>query len=447
VIPPCLPPRPLGVPLAAALVVAAVVAAPTAVSAQSGRVVIDITQPQRSLYPLAIPEAVGSDRELAKAVTEVASFDMSVAGWFRVLDPRSFLANLDAEALSIDPKPWEDVGAFGVMKYRAERAGDRIKLTFKLYEVEKGARPVLERDYQGGADDARALTHRWCNDMVEYFTGERGFFGARLAFVAKSKEFGTKQVFGVDFDGHGVYSLTRNRSINILPAWSPSGDQLAFTSYMRTNPDLYVVGSGGGRPRRLARFPGMNTGASWSPDGSKLALTLSKDGNPEIYVLNAASGEVVSRLTNNRAIDTSPAWSPTGRELAFVSNREGGPQVFVMSADGSNQLRVSRNGDYNTTPVWSPQKGKRILAYTTRGDEGNFDIVTLDLETGEMKRITQNQGNNEAPAFSPNGRAIAFSSTRRQGVGIYIANADGTGSPRKVWSGLASAISWGPAPR
>ena len=45
-----------------------------------------------------------------------------------------------------------------------------------------------------------------------------------------------------------------------------------------------MAGAGGGRPRKLASYKGMNTGASWSPDGSKLAVTLSKDGNPEIYV-------------------------------------------------------------------------------------------------------------------------------------------------------------------
>jgi TolB protein len=189
----------------------------------------------------------------------------------------------------------------------------------------------------------------------------------------------------------------------------------------------------------------MNTGASWSPDGSKIALTLSKDGNPEVYVVNAATGAILSRLTNNRAIDTSPAWSPDGREIAFVSDREGGPQIFVMNANGSNQRRVSFNGPYNTTPTWSPQKGKRVLAYTTR-DQGNFDIVTLDLDTKQMVRITQNEGNNEEPSFSPNGRAIAYASARPGGAGVYIANADGSGRAVRVWRGYATSVTWGPVP-
>lgn len=81
--------------------------------------------------------------------------------------------------------------------------------------------------------------------------------------------------------------------------------------------------------------------------------------------------------------------------------------------------------------------------YTTR-DGGRYDIVTLDLDNKAMVRITQGEGNNEEPAFSPNGRAIAFA---RSGQGVFIANADGTGKAIKVWSGSATGVDWGPAPK
>jgi TolB protein len=189
----------------------------------------------------------------------------------------------------------------------------------------------------------------------------------------------------------------------------------------------------------------MNTGAAWSPDGSKIALTLSKDGNPEIYIISAKTGKIIKRLTKSRHIDTSPAWSPSGKEIAFVSDREGSPQIFVMSASGGNQRRVSKNGNYNTTPAWSPAKGARVIAYTTR-DGKNYDIVTLDLASKKYTRITQNEGNNEEPSFSPNGRAIAFASRRKGGSGIFIANADGTGNALRVYKGTATSVDWGPAP-
>jgi TolB protein len=147
----------------------------------------------------------------------------------------------------------------------------------------------------------------------------------------------------MDFDGAAVYSVSNNSSTNILPAWSPSGG-IAYTSFMRGNPDLYVSGGAGGRPTQLSKYRGMNTGAAYSPDGSRIALTLSKDGNPEIYVISASNGAIIKRITDHKAIDTSPAWSPDGSQIAFVSDRNGGPQIFVVSSNGGGATQVSFNG-------------------------------------------------------------------------------------------------------
>jgi TolB protein len=406
-------------------------------------VVIDITGAKRGRYPIAVPAMPSGDASAAE-VASVASFDLGVAGYFKVLEPASFLADLKAEQLSIDPQKWKDVGAYGVVKYGLTTSGGSVTLEARLYEVSKGTTAVLSRTYKGSKADLRGFVHTWCNEVVKYYTGEWGFFGSKLVFVSKGR--GTSAIMAMDFDGHGAYGVSRNTSINMLPAWSPGGGSIAFTSYMRNNPDLYVVGAGGGRPKKIAAYKGMNTGASYSPDGSKIAVTLSRDGNPEIYVISASDGAVISRLTNNKAIDTSPAWSPDGGSIAFVSDREGSPQIFVMSASGGGATRVSFNGSYNSTPAWSPAKGQRVLAYATR-DGGNFDIVTLDLASKKMTRITQNEGNNEEPSFSPNGRAIAFAKTGGGGAGVYIAPADGKTPAVRVYMGSVTGIDWGPAPK
>ncbi|MBL4635427.1 MAG: Tol-Pal system beta propeller repeat protein TolB [Kofleriaceae bacterium] len=409
---------------------------------------IDLNGPKRSRYPLAIPMPTSGDGATASEVLKVASFDLNIAGWFKVMNPKGFLANLKREGMNIELAPWKDVGAFGVIKFRTRATGGRVQIDFKLYELEKGETPVLERSYSGDKKDIRKLTHLWCNDVVKYFTGEEGFFGSKIAFVTRGgkRSRGMKRIVAMDFDGAGVHSMSRNSSINLLPAWSPSGGKLLYTSYMRNNPDIYVVSAGGGRPKRVSKYRGMNTGGSWSPDGSKMAVTLSKDGNPEIYIISASTGKVIKRLTRNRHIDTSPSWSPDGKEIAFVSDREGSPQIFVMKANGSGQRRVSMNGSYNTTPAWSPAKGARVLAYTTR-DGRRYDIVTLNLASGKMTRITQNEGTNEEPSFAPNGRVIAFSSTRSSGSGIYLANADGSGNAVREYKGSVTSVDWGPTPK
>lgn len=402
--------------------------------------VIDVSGTKGGKYPIALPTAPEGDA-VAKEIATVESFDLNLAGPFKVLDPAGFLADLKTEGTSIEPQKWKDVGAYGVIKYKA--SADSID--FKLYEVSKGTKASLEKTYKRAGSNTRSIVHRWCNEVVKYYTGEAGFFGSKIAFTAKGK--GSSVIMAIDFDGNNAYAVSNNSSTNILPAWSPSGGQVAYTSFMRSNPDLYVAPAGGGRPKKISGQRGMNTGASWSPDGSKLAVTLSKDGNPEIYVINAGDGSVISRLTNNKAIDTSPAWSPDGSQIAFVSDRNGGPQIFVMAASGGTAKQVSFNGTYNTTPTWSPKAGKHIIAYTTR-DGGNYDIVALDIDAKTSTRITQSEGNNEEPAFSPNGRAIAFARTSGGGgAGIYIANADGTGKAVKVYRGSTTGVDWGPAPK
>jgi TolB protein len=418
-----------------ALACLAVAALAPAARADNG-VVIDVNAQRKGGYPLALPVAVNGDTAIAKEIGQIESFDMTVAGVFKVLDPAGFLADLKTEGLGIEPQKWKDVGALGVIKYEAHPNA----LEFRLYEVSKGAAPVLSRTYKRAGQTTRQLVHRWCNEVVKHYTGEAGFFGSKIAFAAKGKQ--STAIYAMDFDGQNTYAVSNNSSTNMFPAFSPSGGQIAYTSFMRNNPDLYVGPAGGGRPKKLSAQRGMNTGASWSPDGSKIALTLSKDGSPDIYVIKASDGSIISRITNDRAIDTSPAWSPDGSSIAFVSDRDGGPQIFVAPAAGGAARRVSFNGSYNTTPTWSPAKGKRIIAYTTQ-DGGRYDIVTLDLDSKQMVRITQNEGNNEEPAFSPNGRAIAFA---RQGQGVFIASSDGTGRAVKVWSGSATGVDWGPAP-
>jgi TolB protein len=387
----------------------------------------------RPLYPIALPPGVAGDGKALADIYGVQSFDLSVAGVFRVVDPGLYVHDVKAEGMGVDPAKWKEIGAFGVVKFQV--VGDTVE--FKLYEVSKGKDPTLTRSYKK-ATDWRTVVHKWCNEVVKFISKEPGFFGSKILFTAKGKN---SAIMAMDFDGANAFNVSRNSSTNMLGAWGPGG-VVAYTSFMRDNPDLYV-GAVGGRPKRVSSYPGMNTGASFNPSGSEIAITLSKDGNAEIYVISASDGKVLRRITNNKAIDTSPAWSPDGGSIAFVSDRNGGPQIFVAPAGGGGATLVSTIGTYNTTPAWSPRAGKRVLAYTTR-DGANYDIVTLDLDTKQMTRITQGEGNNEEPSFSPNGRAIAFA---RAGVGVFIANADGTGKAVKVWSGGATGVDWGPAPK
>jgi TolB protein len=391
----------------------------------------------RDLLKVAVPRLLGADSRSEEAAEELTQ-DLSLSGFFRSIDSKSFLANLDAEGLTIVPQDWKNVGAEAVVKGRLTVEGGNVRIELKLYEVAKGSEPVLTREYKGPVALARHYVHLWAGEVVKYFTGEESFFASRIAFAAAAGPK-RKDLYAMDWDGANVTQLTR-ASQNLLPSWSPSGADLFFTSYLGGKPDLWAVSATGGKPRAISSRPGLNIGPAVSPDGTKIAATLSQDGNSEIYLLSR-DGAILKRLTNNPFIDTSPSWSPDGTQLAFVSDRLGSPQIFVMNADGSGQRRLTTRGTYNQTPAWSPRKDLPLVAFTARDEKYNYDIFTIHVQTGELVRITEGKGSNQKPTWAPNGRAIAYESTRG---GLWISTYDGR-TERQIYRGSASTPAWGPS--
>jgi TolB protein len=385
------------------------------------------------LLKLAVPRAEG-DADAAHTASDTMSRDMDVTGLFQVLDPTSFPQQLAAEGLTFSSALWSQVGAQAVIKMRVTGG----KLEGRLYVTGRGDAAVLSRSYNAG--DVRDAVHDFANDVVQSFTGQRGVFGSRIAFAQTGK--GGHEIATVDMDGGRTSVLTKMGSDCLLPAYSPAGGEIAFTSFLKNNPDLWIVSSGGGRARRVSKQPGLNTGAAWAPDGHGLALTMSYEGNSEIYRINSDGG-VTNKLTTNPAIDSSPSFSPDGSQIAFVSNRQGTPQIFIMPSSGGGAKRVTFQGKYNQTPRWNPRGDKPQIAFTGRDERGVFDVFVLDVRSGQVARVTQGHGSNLDPTWSPDGRLLAYVSSRG---GIFVNNPE-THHEVSIWRGGASSPSWGPAPR
>jgi len=431
----------LATAMAAALAVIALALAGAHAQAQAGGDEdlphIRITDPGRDLFRMALPKIEG-EADLAREALDAENRDLDIVGIFRILDPASFPAQLQAEGLGFSSALWSQVGAQGVTKLKVGRAGGGVTTEARLYVLGRGDAPVFARTYR--APDVRDTVHLFANDVVEHFTGQRGVFGSRIAIALTSK--GNHEIAVIDMDGSRTTVLTKMGADCLLPAYSPAGGEIAFTSYLRNNPDLWLVPTAGGRARRISRQPGLNTGACYSPDGRSIALTMSYEGNAEVYRIGASDGAQQAKLTTNPAIDSSPSFSPDGSQIAFVSNRQGSPQIFVMPSSGGSPRRVTFQGKYNQTQRWNPRADKPLIAFTGRDERGTFDIFLLDLRTGKIDRVTQGKGSNQDPTWSPDGRLLAYTSTRG---GIFVANPE-TRNEVEIWRGAGSSPSWGPVP-
>ncbi len=385
--------------------------------------VIDVSAPEQALYRIAVPDLRGGSGAQGAGVLRN---DFALISLFKVLDASSFVANLEAEGLGINAPSWQSVGAQGVIKGEIKQTGGSIAVSMNFFELARGKEPTLKRSYQGTGSDLRKFMHDFANEVVRVLTGTAGAFGTRLTF-ARREGPGRKDVFVADFDGSNVGRVSNGRGVSMLPAFGPGG-----IWYSVLSPDGMFLTRAGSGDKPLVRSSGLNMGVTAC--GNRLIFTSTRDGNAEIYSSNTEGGDV-RRLTNDPGIDVSPACGPGG-QIAFVSNRHGSPQIWVMDSGGGGAKRVTYKGEYNQTPAFCPDGKQSLIAFT--GRESGLDVFTLNLKTGEYTRITQGQGVNKDPAFSPDCRMIAFSSSRG---GIYIASPQGLNQIRVI-SGGAETIRW-----
>jgi TolB protein len=337
-------------------------------------------------------------------------------------------------------KDWENRGVNMLIAGNVQAGGETLTLTGQLVDVGSGQK-IWEKKYTGTPAEFRVLAHRMSDDIVLRFTGEQGIAHSRIVFSNRRANSRFKELWLVDYDGANLRRVMVDNSINILPRWSPAGDEIIYTTYRYGNPDLYSISPKGDRRRPVSRLQGLNTAGAFSYDGSKIAITLSRGEFPNLFLITR-TGNIIKRLSTNRCIDTSPSFAPNGKEIVFISDRGGYPQLYLMDTEGGNVRRITTGG-YCDSPAWSPRGDK--IVFTMRLGRDNFDLYVYDLSSARTTRLTQDEGNNENPCWSPDGRFIAFSSTRTGRSELYIMAVDGSGV-RKVGDipGFSSTPSWSP---
>lgn len=408
--------------------------------------------------------AIGSSdlASTARVLVDALRIDLASTGFYEVVPPAAHPASAAREGASpaeVRRVAWVAAGVDRIVQTAcAPRQGVPNSLVCKIKIVETERWTVFDFDgarivatpteaaanpiiVQGSAG-ARQLATTWTNALVGHDTGIPGALGTRVAGTSEMAP-GNKEIVIVGADGGGWQAVTRNRNLNLNPAWGPGG-VLGWMSYAAGNADWWVDG------KPLSTRPGLNAGGTWSPDGRSIALSVAETGDAEIVLLDAKTGQEEARLTDDPAIDTSPSWSPDGKRLAFMSDRGGSqPQIYILSLAGGPLEQVTQGG-YNVNPDWSPSA--QSIAFQ-RQNGNDFVIMRYDLDTGAVKRLTTMRGSAENPSFSPDGRYIAFSLVNDKQARLWVMTADGD-APHPVGGEAADrsflAPSWErtfPAPR
>lgn len=411
---------------------------------QAGYDYIDITQPNLKKLPIAVPYfkkiSTGSDTDqLSRTLSELLANTLDFTGYFKIMNREAFLVNpqTDAGFANVIFHDWTSIGAELLVTGGVLVKDNLLEIELRLYDTFKEKLLVGKR-YKGGVSDQRRIIRRFCSDVIYSLTGDRGIFDTQIAFVSTSS--GAKEIYICEFDGYNIHRVTHTNSITLTPAWSSDGQWIAYTSYAKGKPDLYIKHLKENRGTVVSK-EGVNITPAWFPNRFDLAATLSFSGDPEIYLLTG-TGKVIKRLTNNKGIDVSPAWSPDGKNMAFVSKRSGTPQIYIKNLDSDQVNRLTFQGNYNTQPSWSP-KGDKIAYASMEGGLNNIIVIGIDGQ--RPIQMTHNDGDNESPSWSPDGSLIVFSSTREGPSRIYVMTVYGTDQRRLLsLKGQQTQPKWSP---
>ena len=341
------------------------------------------------------------------------------------------------------------------------------------------------------------------DDGEIYLADSNGANETKLPFLAGNMEWSpdgrlviyqfareNSDIFLYDLETGRSTTVVGNPAFDADPTFSPDGKTIAFVSDRDGNAEIYLQDLDGTNLRRLTNHPAHDGFPTFSPDGTQLAFNSDReDENVEVYLMNL-DGSGIQRLTNSRSDDeTYPGcWSADGTQLLFTSNRSGKDNIYLINVEAMTPLELMTDAENDLRfPTYSPD-GKAILFQASADDErvelrifepetkrtrtllkldetesnprfspdgqwiifqnridGNAEICRVPAAGGEVQRLTNDPGRDVAPAWSPDGSRIVFSSNRGESYSLfqlYVMNSDGTDQHRIYYS---KAISLGPS--
>jgi TolB protein len=413
--------------------------------AAAAPVEVDINHGDVQPLPIAIAPLSGTEARTAGIgadIAKVISANLDRSGFFRPLDPASFIdRNMD---VSVQPNfaNWRAINAQALVNGQVSLDADgRLRVDFRLWDV-FNQQQLLGLQFTATPEDWRRVAHKISDQVYKKLTGEDGYFDTRIVFVAESgpKTHRVKRLAIMDQDGANPSYLTDGSYIVMTPRFSSSSQEITYMALRNDSARVYLFNIETGRQESLGTFSGMVFAPRFSPDGSKVAFSVDRGGNTDIYVMDLRS-RGVSRLTSDPAIDTSPSFSPDGSRMVFNSDRGGSPQIYVMNADGSGQHRISFGAGRNTTPVWSP-KGDFIAFTKQTGSTFHICVMRPD---GSDERVLTTSYLDEGPTWAPNGRVIMFSrEVAGRGPRLWTVDISGRNARPAPYASSASDPAWSP---
>jgi TolB protein len=276
---------------------------------------------------------------------------------------------------------------------------------------------------------AAAIATAGCGEPPRGATAIEASSSFRGSLAFQSDRDGNWEIYIVEADGTNLKRLTNHPTADLQPAWSPDGRFLAFSSERTGAGDIYLLDVEGGSLRQLTDHPAQEGAPQFSRDGRFLAFEGERDGRAEIYRLELATG-AIERVTSSLTRKLGPAHSPDGTKLAFMENVVLYWQITVLDRMSGESRAVTGVGG-SCRPAWSPD-GK-LLAYVSTRATPKAEVWFREMEREREGKAwmvrTREDAHNYDPSFSPDGNALALASSRERGPAeqwdLFLADVNG----------------------
>ncbi len=382
----------------------------------SAQLTIDITRGADKPRRIAVSPFSWAGLARSEPLSDIVRKDLTRSGQFDVY-PATQMLSLPTVESEISYFEWRKLGVEYLLVGQV-RKKDKTHITYILYDI-TNQRALFKRRREIRHPNAmRQVAHAVSDHVYEVLTGDRGVFSTHLLYIlhcAKSRcpDWGYRLVLA-DVDGANAKTVLESTQPIVSPNWAPDGKKVAYVSFERRRPEIYIQELATGNRHRLPSFAGLNSAPAWSPEGRRMALVLSKGDNPDIYIMNLVSGELL-RVAPHFSIDTEPAWTPDGENIIFTSDRGGTPQLYRVNLRSRKITRLTYKGRYNARATIFPDNSGIVFVHRA---QKRFHIAMMNWRPKNMLVLTDTVMD-ESPSISPNGNMLLYA-TQRGNRGILV---------------------------
>lgn len=361
----------------------------------------------------------------------VARRDLDLSGEF------DLVSDADAPEPSgsgdtIDVSAWSKKKVEALVEVRAKPMDgqDKVELRGRVFLVHHGVAAVFDKRFVIPKTSLREECHRLSDLIIGALTGKNGGFASRMTFVSGVSSL--RRVFTVDADGFDAKVMSGSDEISLSPAFGKN-EELHFAS--SRGKSEFKIRTASGKAIDLP-IKGSVYGLAFSKDRSRVAVSIGTGTSIKLFAgPDFAHIEPVSDV----GMALRPSFSPSGK-VGVSGEGRWGQRIYV---DGK---AISPDGLFASSPTFCNHPDGIRVVYAV-GVGKDTDLVVTDERGGGMVRLTQGQGRNGYPACSPDGRLVAFFSTRTsgEGAGLYVMRVDG-GRAKRVSTLLGDSLRWDALP-